>query len=71
MSTSIKLKIGNNEVQSTKVTYQDLIILYNQYINTYGEIPIYSKCDSKHNMPQGRIITRVLNENNVTYNDFY
>ena len=56
------LKVGNKEVQSTKVTYEDLIILYKQFINTYGEVPVYSKCDSKHNMPQGRIITRVLKE---------
>ena len=64
------LKVGNKEVQSTKVTYDDLVILYNQFIDTYGEVPVYSKCDSKHNMPQGRIINRVLKENNVTYNDF-
>ena len=70
MSTIIMLKVGDKEVQSTKVTYDDLVILYNQFIDTYGEVPVYSKCDSKHNMPQGRIINRVLKENNVTYNDF-
>ena len=70
MARSTKLKIGNNEVCSTEITYQDLIILYNQYIDTYGEVPVYSKCDSKHNMPQGRIITHVLKKNNITYNDF-
>ena len=40
------LKVGNKEVQSTKVTYEDLIILYKQFIDTYGEVPVYSKCDS-------------------------
>lgn len=70
MSAIIILKVGNKEIQSTKVTYEDLIILYKQFIDTYGEVPVYSKCDSKHNMPQGRIITRVLKENNITYNDF-
>lgn len=70
MSAIIMLKVGDKEVQSTKVTYDDLVILYNQFIDTYGEVPVYSKCDSKHNMPQGRIINRVLKENNVTYNDF-
>lgn len=64
------LKVGDKEVKSTNITYDDLIILYKQFIDTYGDVPIYSKCDSKHNMPQGRIITRVLKENNVTYNDF-
>lgn len=70
MATPVKLKVGNKEVKSTEVTYDDLVILYQQYIDTYSEVPVYSKCDSKHNMPQGRIITRVLKENNVTYNDF-
>lgn len=69
MNTSM-LVVGDRNVQSTKITYNDLIILYQQYINTYEEVPVYSKCDSKHNMPQGRIITRLLNENRVTYNDF-
>ena len=64
------LKVGNKQIQSTNVTYDDLIVLYKQFIDTYGEVPVYAKCDSKHNMPQGRIITRVLKENNVTYNDF-
>lgn len=70
MGTPVKLKVGNKEVTSTEVTYEDLVILYQQYIDTYNEVPVYSKCDSKHNMPQGRIITHVLKENNVTYNDF-
>ena len=70
MATPVKLKVGNKEVKSTEVIYDDLVILYQQYIDDYGEVPVYSKCDSKHNMPQGRIITRVLKENNVTYNDF-
>ena len=70
MATPVKLKVGDKEVKSTEVTYDDLVILYQQYIDVYDEVPVYSKCDSKHNMPQGRIITRVLKENNVTYNDF-
>ena len=70
MGKIIKLKVEDREVISTEVTYDDLIILYHQYIETYGEVPLYSKCDSKHNMPQGRIINRLLEENNITYNDF-
>ena len=47
MSAIIMLKVGDKKVQSTKVTYEDLVILYNQFIDTYGEVPVYSKCDSK------------------------
>lgn len=67
---SVKLKVGEKEVISTNITYEDLIVLYQQYIDTYGKVPVFSNCDLKHNMPQGRIITRILKENNVTYNDF-
>ena len=70
MGKVILLKVKNKEVETTKVTYEDLLILYKQYIEKYGDVPVYSKCDSKHNMPQGRIINRILRENNVTYNDF-
>lgn len=66
----IILKVGNNDVVSTNIKYDDLIILYQQYINTYNEVPIMSKCDGKHNMPQFRIIKKILHENNITYNDF-
>ena len=70
MGIPVNLKVDDREVKSTEVTYDDLVVLYNQYIKTYGEVPTYTTCDSKHNMPQGRIITRVLKENNITYNDF-
>ena len=64
------LDVNGRQVLTTKVTYEDLVILYNQYIDTYGEVPIYSKCDAKHNMPQGRIINRVIADKGITYNDF-
>lgn len=64
------LDVDGRQVLTTKVTYEDLVILYNQYIDTYGEVPIYSKCDAKHNMPQGRIINRVIADKGITYNDF-
>lgn len=67
MAIPVKLKVGNKEVISTKVNYEDLVILYQQYIDTYGEVPVYSKCDLKHNMPQGRIITRVLKEHTMIF----
>lgn len=68
--SSKKLIVGDKRVNTTDVTYEDLIILYKQYIDTYGEVPIFSRCDTKHNMPQGRIINRVISEKGITYNDF-
>lgn len=70
MGIPVNLKVADKEIKSTEITYNDLIILYKQYIKEFGEVPTYATCNSKHNMPQGRIITRVLRENNITYNDF-
>ena len=70
MGQPVNLKVGDRLVQSTSVSYDDLVILYKQYIDQYGEVPIFSKCDSKHNMPQGRIINRVIADKGITYNDF-
>ena len=68
--SSKKLLVGNKYVNTSEVTYDDLVILYKQYIERYGEVPIFSKCDMKHNMPQGRIINRVIADKGITYNDF-
>lgn len=70
MAQAKYLDVKNRKVLTTKVTYDDLVILYNQYIEKYGEVPIFSKCDAKHNMPQGRIINRVIADKGITYNDF-
>ena len=64
------LDVAGQQVLTTEVTYDDLVILYKQYIEKYGEVPIFSKCDAKHNMPQGRIINRVIADKGITYNDF-
>lgn len=70
MGKAVYLDVSDRKVLATQVTYEDLIILYNTYIEKYGEVPLFAKCDSKHNMPQGRIINKVLADSNVTYNDF-
>ena len=70
MAQAKLLDVAGRQVLTTEVTYDDLVILYKQYIEKYGEVPIFSKCDAKHNMPQGRIINRVIAEKGITYNDF-
>ena len=70
MGKAVYLDVGGQKVLTTEVTYEDLVILYKQYIEKYEEVPNYRNCDSKHNMPQGRIITKILNDNNITRNEF-
>ena len=64
------LNVDGRKVVTTEIIYDDLIKLYEQYIEKFNEVPVFSKCTLQNNMPQGRIINRILNENNVTYNDF-
>lgn len=68
--TQVLLNVAGRKIKATEITYDDLVILYRQFVNKYGVVPTYVLCDSKHNMPQGRIITRLLKENKITYNDF-
>lgn len=64
------LQAGDKLVRSVDVTYEDLQILYKQYIEKYGYVPVSKYCDGKHNMPHMRIIQSVLKENNIKYTDF-
>lgn len=70
MAKGCYLDVSGKKILTTEITYDDLIILYKQYIDTYGEVPNYKFCDMKHNMPQGRIITKILNDHNITRNEF-
>ena len=70
MGTAKPLKVEDREVLSTEVTYEDLVILYQQYIDTYGEVPTSKLSDYAHNLPQRRIINDVLKNRNIDYDDF-
>ena len=70
MGKNVYLTVNGKEVLSTKITYDDLIWLYNNFKNTYGKLPTTNDGKAKYNMPQQRIIKRVLEENNITFNDF-
>lgn len=67
---SVKLNINGKTVLSTQVTYDDLVILYQQFIAKHDRVPSTAECTAANNLPQGRIIKRVLKEADVTYNDF-
>lgn len=70
MSNAIILMVGDKQIQSTKITYNDLVVLYQQYIDIYGELPLSKFCDSAHNMPQRRIIKKILQDQNIEENIF-
>lgn len=70
MATAGKVKVGNKDVFIKDVTYDDIVILYQQYIDTYGNIPTTKECDLKHNMPYSKIISSILQEKNISKIEF-
>lgn len=66
----VNLQIGDRVVKSTEVTYEDLIELYRIFIQKFGHVPITTECTAANNLPQMRIINRVLRDQGVTYKDF-
>ena len=68
--TPLPLHIDNREVLTSDVTYDDLVKLYHEYIKDHNKVPTMRECVYENNLPQGRIIKRILEENNITYKDF-
>lgn len=69
MTTKL-LDVAGRKVPATSVSLDDLYILYQQFVETYGHVPRTNELDAKHNMPQMRIVSRVLESGGVTYGDF-
>ena len=64
------LNVAGSYKKSIDLTYDDIIVLYNEYIDKHGAAPTGADCLSKNNLPQMRIINKILHDANVTYNDF-
>lgn len=70
MGVAVNLNVNGKIVPSIQITYEDLIILYEMFIEKYSKVPTTKEMTSKYNLPQQRIVNRILKENNITYNDF-
>lgn len=64
------LDVNGKKVLSYEINYEDLIALYKQYIDKHGKLPIFHQCKVINNLPQGRVINRILEEKNILYCDF-
>ena len=53
-----------------EIDYEDLKILIKQFIDKNGHFPIQPECTMSNNLPQFRIINKILKSNNITFNDF-
>lgn len=70
MGNAVYLNVNGKQILSTSVTYEDLIWLYNDFYKRNNRFPRTNEGLAKNNLPQQRIIKRVLEENGITYNDF-
>ena len=60
MGKAIYLDVADRKVLATKITYDDLVKLYQQYIEKYDKVPVFSKCNAEHNMPGQNLIKKKL-----------
>lgn len=64
------VNVNGNLKNTTELDYNDLIILYKQFIEKYNKIPTYKELTLKYNMPQPKIMKKILNNQHIIYNDF-
>lgn len=70
MGKFIYLDVAGREVLATKITYNDLIILYEQFIEKYGKVPSLVECNAEHNMPCSSLIKKVVKNHGLEYKEF-
>ena len=70
MGKTVWLNVDGVKKKSTEIQYNDLVILYRQFIELNKRIPKTSEGLSKNNLPQCRIIKNILEREHITYNDF-
>ena len=56
--------------KSGDLTLDDLIVLFSHFIKVNNRTPLMRECTIDNNLPQQRVINKILNDNNITYNDF-
>lgn len=69
-NNGVLLRIGDKTKLSIDITLDDLVILYRQFIDEHHRVPTMRDCISSNNLPQSRIISKLLKENGVDYKKF-
>lgn len=64
------LNVDGKKIKSIDLKYSNLVWLYNDFKRNNGRIPRSYEGLAKNNLPQFRITKKLLEENNITYNDF-
>lgn len=62
--------VDGKKVRAVDITYEQLCSLYRQFVGQYGRLPTTVECVSANNLPQPRIVKRVLGDAGVGYKQF-
>lgn len=57
--------------ESTELNLNDLKILFKQFEDRTGKLPVQPDCIAKNNLPQPKIIKNILKVNHIDHQDFY
>lgn len=64
------LKIGDKDVPTSKLTYEDLIDLFQQFIKKENRMPSMLELNVKNNLPSYSKVQKILNDKNMSYKEF-
>lgn len=64
------LTVNNQKVEAINLTYDQLVILYKEFIIRTGRFPTTADGLAKNNLPQYRIIHKILKQKGIMYKDF-
>lgn len=65
------LKVGDKEIRSSELTYNDLVVLFKQFIDKNNRTPKLEELIEKNNMPSYSKVFKILNDNDIlSYKEF-
>lgn len=67
---AVILNVNGVNKKSTDINYEDLVWLHKNFYNRTGKYPTSIDSRSCNNLPQWKIVNKILKQNNKTINDF-
>lgn len=62
--------VNGKEKSIWDVTYDELVVLYREYIEKSGKVPTTLECKLANNLPHMKVIKKTLSKSGITYNSF-
>lgn len=70
MGIETSIKIEDKFKKSSEVTYEDLVWLFENFYNEHNKYPNSKEFIGSNNLPQWKVIMRILQNKDLTYKDF-